>query len=686
MCKAITRFTALACLLFPLFSSLSGQSMTFDWAADWGSTSVENANNMAIAPDGSIFTVGGFAGLTDFDPGPGTFNLNSAYSSSYLLKLDANGNFLWVKQFSGSMVVGAHSVNVDPFGNIILSGGYQGDADLDPGPATYILPDLGDLCGFVCKLSPQGDFIWARGFYGPQQMIAYKTAIDAQGAVYASGYFKGGVDFDPGTGIDSLYSAGLADAFVLKLDSAGDYQWAKRFGSSESESSGALFLDGMGDLYFSGTYHLQVDFDPGPGIAMLSAVGAADVFMLKMDPDGNLIDAQSVGGPLDDIGAIKDVQADGRLVLAGYFQGTIDLDPTAAVNTLTANTTDGFVAIYSSMGTLTRANQFAGTGTVRVDDAFEDSYGNLHVFGYLLGDVDADPGSAVHTLSGNPNTSDGFYAVLDSTGALQWASNTGGSGNDWFSNAEISPQGKITVFASYTGTTDLDLTSGTRQANCRGISDCALFQMHFCSPTTGNATVNGCGSYTIGGQTFSTSGTYSVSLTSAFGCDSLLTLNLFLDSMNLAIASQNDTLVLQDTSFVAYQWLDCDQGMAPIPGATQHWFAPTDSGNFAVIATLGSGCSDTSVCASVSFPATLLRVGPNPVSDGSITLDLRGMPAGDYSFRIVDSMGNTCHQDLAQGGTRKTIDISAFPNGLFWVNTGTKDQRWVSKFVVLHHH
>jgi hypothetical protein len=89
------------------------------------------------------------------------------------------------------------------------------------------------------------DFGWARGMGGINLDAGLSIAIGASGNVYTTGAFSDTVDFDPGTGVYNLTSAGGYDIFVSKLDVNGDFVWAKRMGGSGTsyDSGEAIKMD-----------------------------------------------------------------------------------------------------------------------------------------------------------------------------------------------------------------------------------------------------------------------------------------------------------------------------------------------------------------------------------------------------------------------------------------------------------
>ena len=154
-----------------------------------------------------------------------------------------------------------------------------------------------------------------------------------------------------------------------------------------------------------------------------------------------------------------------------------------------------------------------------------------------------------------------------------------------------------------------------------------------------------CDSYTwIDGQTYTVSNNFAtVTLTNAAGCDSVVTLDLTINSVSDNTVAQNGATLTANNSNATYQWIDCDNGNAAVAGATAQDYAPLVNGNYAVVLT-ENGCTDTSACVQVSSVSTTLIDGtdavsiyPNPTTD-SINIDFSS-PQTDIQLRIYDALG-----------------------------------------------
>ncbi|MBI3175960.1 MAG: SBBP repeat-containing protein [Chloroflexi bacterium] len=119
-------------------------------------------------------------------------------------------------------------------------------------------------------LLADGDYLWAKNWSASDVGEAISLAIDSNDNVYTTGRFGGTIDFDPGPGTFNLTSTGF-DIFVSKLDSNGNFVWAKNMGGSGPNAytavttSNAIALDANGNVYVTGRFCGTVDFDPGPG-------------------------------------------------------------------------------------------------------------------------------------------------------------------------------------------------------------------------------------------------------------------------------------------------------------------------------------------------------------------------------------------------------------------------------------
>lgn len=370
------------------------------WAKSFGGSQNDYWTSIASDINANVYITGSFQGTCDFDPGPAIFNLTSlGLNDIFITKLDSAGNFVWAKQFSGSLQDEAFSLTLDVMGNIYITGYFHG-VDFDPGISSYNLTSNGNSDIFIAKLNNLGNFIWAKSMGGTFTDMATKIKLDANANVYTIGNFGGTVDFNPSSGIFNITSSGDTDIFISKLDSAGNFIWTKSFGGNLTDIGNALFIDGNGNIYATGLFYGNVDFDPGLGTYNLNSSGGADIFISKLNNLGNFLWAKKIGG-LDSEGGI-DIHVDsvGNIFTCGYFSATVDFDPDTAIFNQNSNgSQDIFISKFDSLGNFGGVLCMGRYNNELANGITLDGNGNLYCIGYYSDSVDFDPGQASSFLA-----------------------------------------------------------------------------------------------------------------------------------------------------------------------------------------------------------------------------------------------------------------------------------------------
>jgi hypothetical protein len=313
------------------------------WTIGLGSTANDEAKAVATDPAGNVYVAGRFSGSVDFDPGDAEVTLTSAGGTdAYVAKYTPAGSLAWVRQVGVATNVRGYGVAVDPAGYVVTTGWFTGTGQFGAVVAgnPVGLTSAGGADAVVLKLNASGGYAWAARLGGAGTEEGYGVAVGAAGNIYATGFFQGTADFNPGSGTAPLTSAGANDndVYVSKLDASGGYVWARKFGGAAlgTDQGNAVAVDAAGNIYATGFFHGTVDFDPGTGTAPLTSAGAQGVFVAKLTPAGGHVWVRQFGGPGDDLATAVAVDASGNVVVAGLFGGTADFAPGAGTATLTA--------------------------------------------------------------------------------------------------------------------------------------------------------------------------------------------------------------------------------------------------------------------------------------------------------------------------------------------------------------
>lgn len=306
-------------------------SGNFLWAKSFGGSSVDVLTDTTIDNLGNICLIGRFRGTSDFNPGTGVTSLTALGSNDdvYISKLDSNGNFVWAKKIGSTSTDVGYAISSDTSNNIVVSGAFQGtNVDFDPNAGTVLLSSLGSNDVFILKLDPLGNYLWVKTLGGTGGDTGKSINIDTTGNIYVFGDFQGtNIDFNPDAAVFTLSSAGARDLFILKLNGTGNFIWAKKFGGTGDDYATVIKSDIADNLYVSGVFRGTVDFDPNSGITNYSSNGLDDMFINKLDNNGNFIWARTFGGISLDFMADLNIDSSNNIYCTGFYQTSIDFNP-----------------------------------------------------------------------------------------------------------------------------------------------------------------------------------------------------------------------------------------------------------------------------------------------------------------------------------------------------------------------
>lgn len=257
-------------------------SGALQWARRIGGSGADQANSLALDGAGNVLVTGSFSGTVDFNPGVGTNNLTSAGAEDiFVLKLNSSGDYVWANRAGSTTADKGISIHADASNNVIFGGTYTGTVDFNPGGGVANLTESGSADIFIAKWTSAGAYTWARSIGGNSVDLLGSIDVDASGAVYYTGYFRGTADLDPGNGTFSVTASGIQDIMLSKLTSAGNFAWALHLGGADLDGGYGLALDPYASIYTTGVFRSTVDFDPGVGTVNLNSSGAYDAYYAR---------------------------------------------------------------------------------------------------------------------------------------------------------------------------------------------------------------------------------------------------------------------------------------------------------------------------------------------------------------------------------------------------------------------
>ena len=200
-----------------------------------------------------------------------------------------------------------------------------------------------------------------------------------------------------------------------------------------------------------------------------------------------------------------------------------------------------------------------------------------------------------------------------------------------------------------------------------------------CAETLANITETSCFSYTVpsGNQTYTNSGIYNDTLVNTNGCDSIITIDLTVNTIDISVTQSAITLTA-NFSGAGYQWLNCDDNYAMISGEVNQSFTAVANGTYAVEITL-NGCVDTSICYSITTVSVTkndfgknLFVYPNP-TDGHFDINL-GVNHQSIMIIITDLKGKVIQSKTYNERQSLNLKIEE-PAGVYLLNIESGDKK-----------
>ncbi|WES97248.1 T9SS type A sorting domain-containing protein [Chryseobacterium arthrosphaerae] len=470
-----------------------------EWVVPIREIDKESVSDMVTGSDGSIYAVGLFEGQVDFDPGPDLYYMNTWTQDKgriFCIKLTPNGNLIWAKQMGGNIMAQITDdeklhpkIAIDAADNIYITGMCFTNVDLDPSSfSSYFIPGapISSVFRFVGKYNSNGNFIWAKKVGGddPDVVRINSMKVDPVGNIYMGGDFRYTIDVDPGPGVYNLTTDTLSDMFFMKLDTNGNFAWAKQIGSPGNDDKiEKMVIDGQ-NIYITGYFKGQIDFDPGSSVYQVQSHALGDAFVGKYKlSDGGFQWVRSFASNDFAFGYAVDVDETGNVYSAGTFKGTVDFNPD--LNTTFNMTSIGPSSIYflklNSAGQFVWVKNFGAMGTLgftssELPHSVAVKGDKVYLAGHFLTSMDCNPDDNLENwIYANGGNDDIFFIALNTDGNFLWATNYGGELYDYPYNIYIDANNDILLSGRYSN--KVNFYPGVSFAAVAGVYDGFLLKL-----------------------------------------------------------------------------------------------------------------------------------------------------------------------------------------------------------------
>ncbi|MCC6026464.1 MAG: S-layer homology domain-containing protein, partial [Caldimicrobium sp.] len=351
--------------IFLVFFSLSlifaGIASAGQWAKIYGNFTLGSffANSIQQTSDGG-YIVAGYNKLPD-----------RPYSQGWVLKLDKDGNIQWQKAYGYSQRDNvANSIQQTSDGGYIVAG-WTGD--------------LKYFNVWVLKLDKDGNIQWQKIYSNLKDLAPRYSAANSIQQTSDGGYIVAG------------YTLGIYDdVWVLKLDKDGNIQWQKTYGYHDRDAANSIQQTSDGGYIVAGWTESF-------------GQGKRDVWVLKLDKDGNIQWQKTYGGAEEDVANSIQQTSDGGYIVAGWTES------------FGQGKKDVWVLKLDANGNVQWQKTYGGAGEDVANSIQQTSDGGYIVVGW--------------TDSFGQGKKDVWVLKLDANGNVQWQKTYGGAEEDFFANS-----------------------------------------------------------------------------------------------------------------------------------------------------------------------------------------------------------------------------------------------------------
>ncbi len=371
------------------------------WTKSLSSANGIYANDLHAADSGCVVVVGAFEGSVDFTPlgDPVYYSTTNGRMNPFIMKVDAMGNLVWIKQLLGVGSAIPYKMDIDQNGDILIAGAF----------------------------------------------------------------YSGTIDFDPGIGTSNMTNTtNNRDLFMARYDKNGNFIWAKKGdGFGTVYPTGLQISAKTGDIYLGASFGQNPDFDLSSGLNVLSANGNRDIAIVKYSMNGSLIWLKQIGG--GDTEYLNEIALDtaDNVIGVGNFAGTVNFGSGSSSTYTSQINNDLFIIKLNTAGAVQWTKVLASLNRKQASSVTTNSYSDIYIAGDYLSSLDFDPGPGL-AIGSSPTRHSAYQLKLNSQGAFQWFKEINASGANVQNLIRLDSAGGIYTGGTYSNNyIDFDPTVDT---------------------------------------------------------------------------------------------------------------------------------------------------------------------------------------------------------------------------------
>jgi hypothetical protein len=338
-------------------------------------------------------------------------------------------NWIWVRSAGQNCNGYSNSIAVDASGNTYITGYFYSDTLILGSITLTNIDNSGNTSDlFIAKYDANGNVLWAESTGGLSSDGASSIAVDKLGSIYVAGWF-----YSPTINLGSFNltnvdnTGNTSDLFLAKYDTNGNVIWAESIGGTDDDAANSIALDNTGNIFLAGNFYCDTLI---LGANTLVTAGNDDIFITKLDTNGNVIWAKSAGGTDNDLAYSVATDASWNTYVAGGFYSDTLVFGSYTLTNDNAGYEDIFLAKYDNSGNVLWAKSIGGANDDVAYSVVADESGNEYLTGCFRSPSLAFDANILTNNDSINGTEDIFLAKYTTTGNVLWAKSAGGTSDD----------------------------------------------------------------------------------------------------------------------------------------------------------------------------------------------------------------------------------------------------------------
>jgi len=509
------------------------------WGTYYGGTGDDEGNSCATDASGNVYLAGETLSTSRIaTTGAHKTTFVGGVYVAFLVKFNSSGLRQWGTYYGGGGSDRAYSCATDANGNVYMAGATQSATGIATAAAHQTGlggSGSGFTATFLVKFNASGIRQWGTYYGGGYGDYGRSCATDVSGNVYLAGRTSSSTGIAT-TGTHQTTYAGGGDGFLVKFNSSGVRQWGTYYGAGNMtggmERVYSCAVGPSGNVYLTGYTNSTTGIATTGAHQTIYGGGNEDVFLVKFNSSGVRQWGTYYGGGGSDKGYSCATDTSGNVYMAAYTESTTGIASIGAHQTNIGGSYDAFLVKFNSSGVRQWGTYYGGGGGDYGRSCATDASGNV----YLTGNAFSTTGIATagaHQTTMQTWWGNAFLVKFTSSGVRQWGSYYGGTDDNYSNSCTTGANGKVYIAGATELTASGIATIGAHKTTYGGGSyDAFLVKFDTCYPLYTQVLAAACNSYTwaANNQVYTSTGVYYTTLTNTAGCDTVVTLNLTINS------------------------------------------------------------------------------------------------------------------------------------------------------------